>query len=170
MLLQGFINSGDFCRMGVLSEQIHPFQQEVNQVTVEYAIVIVEIMGNIHPDDDFLKEVAGKFQGIQFGGFFLSRAHLEGGLDIQLPVTVVDNKINLFLDIAAVSSVHYNTHIHAISPTDQIIVDDILHDVTRIILPIIQTGIPQTNICVVILVGIVEVGLSLDVIPLGHAD
>ena len=72
MLLQGFIHSGNFCRMGVLSEQIHSLQQKVNQVTVEDAIIVIEIMGNIHPDDDLFEEVAGELQGIQFGGFLCS--------------------------------------------------------------------------------------------------
>ena len=53
------------------SEQFHPLQQEVDEIAVEDAVFIVEIVGNIHPDDDLFEEVAGELQGIQFGGFLL---------------------------------------------------------------------------------------------------
>ena len=61
-----------------ISEQIDPFQQEVDQIAVEDAVIIIEMMGNIHSDDDLLEEVAGQLQRFQLGGFFLLRAHLEG--------------------------------------------------------------------------------------------
>ena len=50
---------------------------------MENAVVIVEVMGNVHPDDDLLEEVSGKLQGIQFGGFFLLRVYLDGRLDLH---------------------------------------------------------------------------------------
>ena len=159
-----------FCVLEIVSEKLDPFQQKINQITVENAVLIIEIMGNVHPDDDFLKEVTGELQRIQFSGFFLLRAHLEGGLDIEFSVSVVDDEINLFLDIASVSAVYHNAHIYAISPADQVIVDDVFHNVTGIILPIIEPGISETDVGVVILVGIVEVGLAFDIISLSHAD
>ena len=57
-----------------VSKQLHPFQQEVDQIAVENTVVIIGIMGNIHPDD-FLEEVTGEFQGIRFCGFLLICVH-----------------------------------------------------------------------------------------------
>ena len=83
---------------------------------------------------------------------------------------MIDNEIHLFLDIAAVPAIHYHTYIHAVPPADQIVVNDVLHDMTGIVLTVIETGISQTNVGVVIFIGIVEIGLALDIIPLGHPD
>ena len=65
-----------------VSEQFYTFQEEINQITVEDAVIIIEVMGNIHSDDDLLEEVTGELQRVQLGGFLLLRAHLESRLDI----------------------------------------------------------------------------------------
>ena len=51
-----------------ISEQIDPFQQEVDPIAVEDAVIIIEMMGNIHSDDDLLEEVAGQLQRFQLDG------------------------------------------------------------------------------------------------------
>lgn len=83
---------------------------------------------------------------------------------------MIDDKINLFLDITAIPAVHHNSHIYAVTPADQIIVDDVFRDMAGIVLPVIEPGIPQTNIRVVVYIGIIEIGLALDIIPLTPAD
>ena len=100
--------------LGVDSEQLNPFQKEIYQITVENTVIIVEIMGNIHPDDNLLEEIAGELQGIQLSGFLLLCSHLEGRLDIQLPISMIDNEIHFFLEIPAVSAVYHNAYPHCI--------------------------------------------------------
>ena len=156
--------------MEVLLEQLYPFEQEIDQVAVEDAVVIVEIVGNIHPDDDLFEEITGELQGIQLGGFLLLGTHLKGGLDVDSAVAMIDNEIHFLLDVAAVSAIYHNTHIHTVSSADKIIVDDILHDMTGIVLPVIEPCVPKTYIGVVVFIGIVEVGFTLNVIPLCHTN
>lgn len=125
-------------------------------------------MGNIHADDDFLKEVAGKLQRIQLGGFLLFRFQSGRQTGHKTSVPVVDGKVHLFLDIATVPLIHQNAYIHTAAPEDQVVIDDIFHDVYGIVLAVVEADVPQADIRVVIFVGIVEVGLSLDIVPLGH--
>lgn len=122
---------------------------------MENPIFVIEIMGNIHPYDYFFEEVTGQLQGIQFSGFLLLAVHLEGRLNIQPAVPLIYNKIDFLLDIASVSPVNHNAYIHIVSPADQIIVDNVFHNMAGIVLPVIQAGIAQANVCVVILVGVV---------------
>lgn len=117
----------------MVSEKFDPLQQKANQIAVENTVIIVKVTENTHPDDNFLEEVVGEFQGVKLGGFLLLRAHLEGGLDIQLPVAMINGKIDLFLDIATMLTVHHNAHIYIVFPTDQIAVDDVFHEVTGIL-------------------------------------
>lgn len=65
-------------RLKAVSEPIYALQQKVDQVEVENTAIIIEIMGHIHSDDDYLEEVIGELQRIQLGGFLLLCAHLEG--------------------------------------------------------------------------------------------
>ena len=137
---------------------------------MENPIFVIEIMGNIPPYDYFFEEVTGQLQGIQFSGFLLLAVHLEGRLNIQPAVPFIYNKIDFLLDIASVSPVNHNAYIHIVSPADQIIVDNVFHNMTGIVLPVIQAGSAQANVCVVILVGVVKIELAFYIIPLGHTQ
>ena len=50
------------------------------------------------------------------------------------------------------------------------IIDNVLHDVTGIILSVIKTCITQPKICVVIFVRIVKIGFALYIVPSGTFD
>lgn len=39
------------------SKQFNTVKQKVNQIAMENAVVIVEVVGNIHADDDLLEKV-----------------------------------------------------------------------------------------------------------------
>ena len=62
----------------ILSEQFHSSQQQVNQVAVEDAVVVIEIVRHVHSDDNLLEEILGKHQRCQLGGFFFIGIHTKG--------------------------------------------------------------------------------------------
>ena len=63
-----------------------------------------------------------------------------------------------------------NADINGITAANQFIVDDIFHDVAGIILPVVQTGIAQSRVTIVIFIRILEVRFPLNIIPPRHPD
>ena len=39
-------------------EKFNPIQKKVDEITVEDPVIIVKVVGNIHPNDDLLEKVA----------------------------------------------------------------------------------------------------------------
>lgn len=46
----------------ILSEKFYPAEQQVDQVAVEDAVVVIKVVRHIHADNDLLEEVLGKYQ------------------------------------------------------------------------------------------------------------
>ena len=112
---------------------------------MQNAIVIIKSVWYIHSDNNSFEEVACQFQRIQFSSGLLLGIHLESRLNVQLPVCVVYNKVDLFLNISTVSPIHDNAHIHRITAPDQIVIDQVFHDMSRVILAEIQPCISKTD-------------------------
>lgn len=128
---------------------------------MEDSVLIVEVVRNVHPNNDFFGKVLCKQQGIKFRGSLFLGIHPERRLDIELAVSVIDNKIDFFLRVGALCSVGYDADIDRVSPPQKLIVNEIFHDMTGIILPVIQPRIPKTDVGIIILVRIVEICFAL---------
>ena len=128
---------------------------------MQNAIVIIKGVRDIHSDNNSFEEVACQLQRIQFGSSLLLVIHLESRLNVQLSVRIVHNKVDLFLNIATISSIHDNTHIHRVTAPDQIVIDQVFHHVTRVILAEVQPCISETDISVIILIGVTQNGKEM---------
>ena len=122
-------------------EQFYPIKQQVAQVTVEDAVVVIKVVWHIHA---------------------------ESGLNIDSLICIVYHKVNLFLNLAVACAVADHTDINGVPAPQKFVVDDVFHDMTRIVLAVIQSCIPKPDIHIVVLVRILEIGLSFDVISLCH--
>ena len=83
---------------------------------------------------------------------------------------LIYDEVNFPLHIRTAGTVGHHTHINRISPAQKIVVEDVFHHVAGIVLAIIQSGIAETDICVVVFVRIVEIGLSFHIIALCHGS
>lgn len=151
-------------------EQFDSSEKQVNQVAVENPVFIVEVMRDIHTNDDFFEKILGKQQRIKLRRSLLLCIHSECGLNIDFPVSIIDHKVDLLLRIGALCSVGYNTDIDRVAAPQKLVVDQVFHDMTGIILPIIQPRIAKTDVRIVVLVRIVKIGLALDIIALCYGN
>ena len=113
-----------------------------------------EVVRNVHPDNDLFEKVFCKLQRIKFRGSLFLSIHSESRLDIELAVGVVDNKNDFLLCVGTLCPICYDPDVYRVSPSQKLIVNEIFHDMTGIILPVIQARIPKTDIGIVILVRI----------------
>ena len=153
-----------------MSEQFYPAEQQVDQVAVEDAVVVIKVVRHIHADDDLFEEILGKHQRRQLGGFFFIGIHAESGLNIDLLVSIIYHKVDLPLNLTIACTVANHPDINGVSAPQKLVVNHVFHDVTGIVLAIIQPCISKPNIRIVILVRILEIGFPLDIIPLSHRD
>ena len=151
-------------------EELDTSEQQIDQTAMEDPVLIVEVVRNVHPNNDLFEKVLSKQQGIKFGGSLFLGIHSESRLDIELAVGVVDNKIDFLLRIATLCSVGYNTDIDRVAAPQKLVVDQVFHDMTGIILPVIQPRVAKADVRIVVLVRIVKVGLALDIIALCYGN
>ena len=151
-------------------EEFDTSEQQIDQAAVEDPVLIVEVMRDIHTNDDFFEKILGKQQRIKLRRSLLLCIHSECGLNIDFPVSIIDHKVDLLLRIGALCSVGYNTDIDRVAAPQKLVVDQVFHDMTGIILPIIQPRIAKTDVRIVVLVRIVKIGLALDIIALCYGN
>ena len=151
-------------------EQFDSSEKQVDQVAVENPVFIVEVMRDIHTNDDFFEKILGKQQRIKLRRSLLLRVHPECRLNIDFPVSIIDHKVDLLLRIGALCSVGYNTDIDRVAAPQKLVVDQVFHDMTGIILSVIQPCIAKTDVRIVVLVRIVKIGLAFDIIALCYGN
>ena len=150
-------------------EQFDSPEKQVDQVAVENPVFIVEVMRDIHTNDDFFEKILGKQQRNKLRRSLLLRVHPECRLNIDFPVSIIDHKVDLLLRIGALCSIGYNADIDRVAAPQKLVVDQVFHDTTGIILSVIQPRIAKTDVRIVVLVRIVKIGLALDIIALCYS-
>ena len=151
-------------------EQFDSPEKQVDQVAVENPAFIVEVMRNVHPNNDLFEKILGEKQRIKLRRSLLLRVHSECGLNIDFPVSIIDNKVDLLLRIGTLCSVGYNTDIDRVAAPQKLVVDQVFHDMTGIILPVIQPRVAKADVRIVVLVRIVKIGLAFDIIALCYGN
>ena len=66
-------------------------------LTMENSVAIIEIMRNVHTNNDFFEKILCQYQRRKFRGFFFIRIHPESRLDIDFFICIVYNKVDFFL-------------------------------------------------------------------------
>ena len=151
-------------------EQLDSSEKQVDQVTVKNSIFIIEVMRDVHPDDDLFEKILGEEQRIKLRRSFLLRVHPKCGLNIDFPVSIIDHKVDLLLRIGPLCSVGYNADINRVAAPQKLVVDQVFHDMTGIILPVIQPRVAKADVRIIVLVWIVKIGLALDIIALCYGN
>ena len=137
---------------------------------MENPLVIIEVMRNIHADNDFFEKVLCEHQRRKLRGFFFISIHLESRLDIDFFICVIYNEVNLLLHIRTAGTVGHDAYINGISPAQKLVVEDVFHHVAGIVLAITQSGIAEADIRVVVFVRLVDIGLPFHIIALCHRN
>lgn len=120
------------------------------------------------PDDDLGEGVAGQGEGLVLGFCFLIIRQGVGGLDIDLLAADGGHEVDLpcHLDSAPflifIVAVH-DANIYGTSTDDQIVVDDILHDMGHFLLAETDPGISQPQVLAVVFVGVIKIILPLHI-------
>ncbi len=153
-----------------MSEQFYPAKQHVDQIAVKDAVVVIKIVRHIHANDDLFEEILGKHQRCQLGGFFFIGIHAESGLNIDFFIRIIYHKVDFFLNLSIACAVANYPDVNGIPAPQKLVVDHVFHDMTGVILAVIQPCIPKPNVRIVVFVRILEIGLSLDIIPFSHRD
>ena len=151
-------------------EQFDSPEKQVDQVAVENPAFIVEVMRNVHPNNDLFEKILGEKQRIKLRRSLLLRVHPECRLNIDFPVSIIDHKVDLLLRIGTLCSIGYNADIDRVAAPQKLVVDQVFHDMTGIILSVIQPCIAKTDVRIVVLVRIVKIGLALDIIALCYGN
>ena len=97
-------------------------KQQVDQVAVEDTFVVIKVMRHIHA---------------------------ENGRNIDFSVRIVYHKVNLFLNLAVACAVANHTDINGVPAPQKFIADDVFHDMTGIVLAVIQPCVPKPDIRIV---------------------
>ena len=126
-------------------------------------------------NDDLGKGVAGEGERFVFGGDLILRFHGVGGLDVHLFPALGRDEVDLPWRLHGIAGLVpfervYDPDIHGTPADDQLVIDDVLHDVRQLLLAEADAGIAQTNILAVVFVGVFEVRLSLHVVALALAE
>ena len=75
--------------------------------------------------------------------------HAESGRNIDFSVRIVYHKVNLFLNLAVACAVANHTDINGVPAPQKFIADDVFHDMTGIVLAVIQPCVPKPDIRIV---------------------
>ena len=137
---------------------------------MEDAVVIIEVMRDIHAYDNFFEEIFRQQQRGKFRGFLFVGVHAECRLNINLLICVVDNEINLFLSVAAACPIRNNTHIDRIPSAEEFVVYHIFHDMPGVILSIVQPCVTKSGVLKIQLIRRADIFLTFYIIPLCLAE
>ena len=135
-----------------------------------YPVIVVVGMRNILSYHDLFEEILCQKKRLQFGVTFSFGIDPQSRLNVDPSVRIVYYKVDFFLHVAIIGSICHNADINRPTATDKLVVNDVFHDVTGIILPVIQPRVTKSDICVIILVRVFEIGLSLNVLPTRFID
>jgi hypothetical protein len=91
-------------------------------------------------------------------------------LHIHLSYIYVHDKVNFKLvqGLAALSVASPDLHdadIDIASPSDQLVVYHILHQMRLVNLPEVESGVPEPDICCIVLLRILKVALAAHIVP-----
>ena len=106
-------------------------------------------------NDNLLKRIRDITQRIELLSLLFFRGHVVCNLNIISLTALIYYKINLQLLANTLTffipvKYFHNTHINIIATDQQLIINNILHDVSRLLLSEIQSGISQSQISKVI--------------------
>ena len=124
-----------------------PVEKKIFQAHDEYAVLVVICVDIVARDDDFFEGILYFAQWAGFLTLFLLRGHVQRGLYVVARAASVYHKIHLsaFAGIkSAVCGFLIDIHracVHLVAPTDEIVVDDVLHHVSRVFLAEIESGV-----------------------------
>ena len=154
----------------MISEQLHTFKQKVDKTAMENAVIVIVVVRYILPDYDLLEEVLCEHKRGQFGIGLVLGVHSQRRLDIYALVGIVDHEVDLLLHIPIVGTVSDYADVNGIAPAKQLVINDVLHKMPGVELPVIEPCVPEPHIGVIILVRVLEIGLALDIVSLGFGD
>ena len=102
-------------------------------------------------NDDLLERVRDITQRIELLRLFFFRSHVICNLDIVSLVSLIHHKVNLqllantFALFILIEDIH-DTHINIVATDQQLVINNVLHDMSRLLLSEIQTCISQSQI------------------------
>ena len=126
-------------------------------------------------NDDLGKGVAGEGERFVFGGDLILRFHGVGGLDVHLFPALGRDEVDLPWRLHGIAGLVpfervYDPDIHGTPADDQLVIDDVLHDMRQFLLAEADAGVAQADVLTVVLVGVFKVGLALHVVALALAE
>ena len=139
---------------------------------MEYAFAVIMRHKLMPRHYDLPERIASDAEWIEIPLCFLIAFHAECRLDVILIHSLFDDKIDLIRDsdmlsclIGPIPDDHSDINTEPLA--FQVIVYSILHQMSRLDLPEIQSGIPESSICRTVLCSILQIGFSTDIIAAG---
>ena len=126
-------------------------------------------MSDVVPDHDFSKAVTAECKWLEFRFAFFLIIHPVCALHIHFLPAFVDDKINLACDSLALPEFvclpgENHAHIYGKSPSHQLKINRILHQVRHILLAETRSRVSQSEILALVFVWVVEIRLAAHVI------
>lgn len=130
---------------------------------MDYSVVVREMRGDVVLDYYLCEKVFGKLQGVEFRRDFFGRVHLPCGLYVRALVAFVHNEVDFFLGVRAFAPVRDHSHVNGIAAHEQLVVNDVFHDVAGVNLAESEPGVAQADVRKIIFVRVVEIMLAFDI-------
>ena len=113
------------------------------------------------PDDDLGEGVTGEGKRFVFGGNLIFCLHGVGGLDVDFFSAPGRDEVDLPWCLHGIAGLVPfervdDSDIHGTPADDQLVIDDVLHDMRQLLLAEADTGVAQADVLAVVLVGATE--------------
>ena len=144
-----------FPHRGVLKLQTICIQKEILHSHDDKSFIISPRFFAAIYNDNLLERVRDITQRIELLSLFFFRSHVICNLDIVSLVSLIHHKVNLQLLantlalFILIKDIH-DTHINIVATDQQLVINNVLHDMSRLLLSEIQTGISQSQISKVV--------------------
>ena len=161
-----------FPHRGVLKLQTICVQKEILHSHDDKSFIISPWFFASIYNNNLFERVRDITQRIEFLSLFFFRSHVISNLDIVSLVPLIHHKVNLQLPantlaiFILIKDIH-DTHINIVATNQQLVINNVLHDMSRLLLSEIQTGIPQPQISKVIFQICADILSSLNVVSIG---
>ena len=150
-------------------------EEEVEDGEVEDAVFVEPAGASVLPDEDLSEAVAGEGEGLEFGEALFFGGEGVGGLDVETFAGPVYDEVDFAGDAGARPGGRSfpgedDSDIDAPAAGDEFVVDDVFHDVGFFLVAEKGSGVAETDIFAVVFLGVVEIGVPLDVVAFGLGE
>ena len=127
------------------------------------------------PDNNLWKGIAGESQGLVLSSNLFIRLHGISRLNVNFLASFGSDAIDFPRNLHGIAGLAllktvYDSDIDSAPADDQLIIDNILHDVCQFLLAETDAGVAQAGVLTVVFVGVLKIRLALHIIAFAFTE